>query len=207
MIGWKAHGGFGGGGGACTSGGGGGGYRGWTNFMKAFTSHRTEPNMLCSVLHLALPLWTCYITLHQSCFAPVWFVGGSTSVDNDPEQDGEDGSSFISPDGEIFMDALKGNIYSVVSPSIGGLTSFWCLTFCPCVCWCQAWRAMVRWSSTQCRTAVTVSQESAMRLWKEQSVTATMISSSPQTVSPVSIQQVKDSPKLHFHFSVFFNPW
>ncbi|KAF4084330.1 hypothetical protein AMELA_G00127450 [Ameiurus melas] len=36
------------------------------------------------------------------------YRGGSTSVDNDPEQDGEDGSSFISPDGKIFMDALKG---------------------------------------------------------------------------------------------------
>ncbi|KAF7704683.1 ALK tyrosine kinase receptor isoform X1 [Silurus meridionalis] len=36
------------------------------------------------------------------------YRGGSTSLDNDPEQDGEDGSSFISPDGEIFMDALKG---------------------------------------------------------------------------------------------------
>ncbi|GAA6092138.1 ALK tyrosine kinase receptor [Tachysurus ichikawai] len=36
------------------------------------------------------------------------YRGGSTSVDNDPEQDGEDGSSFINPDGEIFVDAFKG---------------------------------------------------------------------------------------------------
>lgn len=134
----------------------------------------------------------------------MWFVGGSTSVDNDPEQDGEDGSSFISPDGEIFMDALKGNTFSVVSLGTGGLTSFWCRTFCPCVYWCQAWRAMVRWSSTQCRTAVTASQESAMRLCKEQSVTATMISSSPQTVSPVSILQVKTFTLVDFYFSLLY---
>uniref|UniRef100_A0A8B9L2G4 Tyrosine-protein kinase receptor n=1 Tax=Astyanax mexicanus TaxID=7994 RepID=A0A8B9L2G4_ASTMX len=35
------------------------------------------------------------------------YRGGGASANNDPEQDGEDGISFISPDGEIFMDALK----------------------------------------------------------------------------------------------------
>ncbi|KAJ7991217.1 hypothetical protein DPEC_G00295030 [Dallia pectoralis] len=34
-------------------------------------------------------------------------AGGSTSEANDPKQDGEDGSSFISPMGEIFLDPLK----------------------------------------------------------------------------------------------------
>ncbi|KAM6973436.1 ALK tyrosine kinase receptor [Aplochiton taeniatus] len=36
------------------------------------------------------------------------YRGGSTSEHNDPKQDGEDGSSFISPEGEIFIGPLKG---------------------------------------------------------------------------------------------------
>ncbi|KAL0969873.1 hypothetical protein UPYG_G00233580 [Umbra pygmaea] len=36
------------------------------------------------------------------------YRGGSTSEANDPKQDGEDGSSFISPEGEIYLDPLKG---------------------------------------------------------------------------------------------------
>ncbi|CAL8298935.1 unnamed protein product [Boreogadus saida] len=36
------------------------------------------------------------------------FRGGNTSVDNSARHDGGDGSSFISPDGETFLDALKG---------------------------------------------------------------------------------------------------
>uniref|UniRef100_A0A6Q2YL48 Tyrosine-protein kinase receptor n=1 Tax=Esox lucius TaxID=8010 RepID=A0A6Q2YL48_ESOLU len=35
------------------------------------------------------------------------YRGGSTSEANDPKQDGEDGSSFISPEGVIFLDPLK----------------------------------------------------------------------------------------------------
>lgn len=89
----------------------------------------------CRVLYILLRHFEP-VTSHciRAVFAPVRFVGGSTSVDDDPEQDGEDGSSFISPDGEIFMDALKGNAFSVVSLGMGGLASFWCRTFCPCVC-------------------------------------------------------------------------
>ncbi|XP_020325933.2 ALK tyrosine kinase receptor [Oncorhynchus kisutch] len=36
------------------------------------------------------------------------YRGGSTSEANDPKQDGDDGSSFTNPEGEIFLDALKG---------------------------------------------------------------------------------------------------
>ncbi|KAI1895174.1 hypothetical protein AGOR_G00103580 [Albula goreensis] len=36
------------------------------------------------------------------------YRGGSASVDNNPKKDGEDGSSFISPDGETFFEPLKG---------------------------------------------------------------------------------------------------
>ncbi|XP_036398162.1 ALK tyrosine kinase receptor [Megalops cyprinoides] len=36
------------------------------------------------------------------------YRGGSTPVENDPRQDGEDGSSFISPVGETFIEPLKG---------------------------------------------------------------------------------------------------
>jgi hypothetical protein len=36
-------------------------------------------------------------------------AGGNTSVDNNARHDGGDGSSFISPDGETFLDALKGS--------------------------------------------------------------------------------------------------
>ncbi|XP_046900732.1 ALK tyrosine kinase receptor [Hypomesus transpacificus] len=36
------------------------------------------------------------------------YRGGNSSEANNPKQDGEDGSSFISPDGEMFMDPLKG---------------------------------------------------------------------------------------------------
>ncbi|XP_026876358.2 ALK tyrosine kinase receptor [Electrophorus electricus] len=36
------------------------------------------------------------------------YRGGSTSLDNDPTEDGKDGSSFISPEGELFVEALKG---------------------------------------------------------------------------------------------------
>lgn len=35
-------------------------------------------------------------------------IGGSASPDNDPRKDGDDGTSFISPDGEMYLEPLKG---------------------------------------------------------------------------------------------------
>jgi len=35
-------------------------------------------------------------------------AGGNTSADNNAKHDGGDGTSFISPDGETFLDPLKG---------------------------------------------------------------------------------------------------
>lgn len=36
-------------------------------------------------------------------------IGGSAWHDNDPRKDGDDGTSFISPDGEMYLEPLKGN--------------------------------------------------------------------------------------------------
>ncbi|XP_052009504.1 ALK tyrosine kinase receptor-like [Xyrauchen texanus] len=36
------------------------------------------------------------------------YRGGRASQDNDPRQDGDDGTSFISPDGEMYLEPLKG---------------------------------------------------------------------------------------------------
>lgn len=35
-------------------------------------------------------------------------IGGSAWHDNDPRKDGDDGTSFISPDGEMYLEPLKG---------------------------------------------------------------------------------------------------
>lgn len=38
------------------------------------------------------------------------FSGGNTSIDNNPKHDGDDGTSFLGPDGEPFLYPLKGNV-------------------------------------------------------------------------------------------------
>lgn len=43
------------------------------------------------------------------CVKLLWFApGGNAASDNDPEMDGEDGVSFISPLGILYTPALKG---------------------------------------------------------------------------------------------------
>lgn len=37
------------------------------------------------------------------------FLGGNTSLDNNPKHDGDDGTSILGPDGEPFLYPLKGN--------------------------------------------------------------------------------------------------
>lgn len=39
-----------------------------------------------------------------------WFLGGNTSLDNNPKHDGDDGTSFLGPEGEPFLYSLKGNV-------------------------------------------------------------------------------------------------
>lgn len=36
--------------------------------------------------------------------------GGNTSTDDNPKHDGDDGTSFLSPEGEPFLYPLKGNV-------------------------------------------------------------------------------------------------
>lgn len=38
------------------------------------------------------------------------FPGGNTSLDDNPKTDGDDGTSFLGPDGEPFLYPLKGNV-------------------------------------------------------------------------------------------------
>lgn len=38
------------------------------------------------------------------------FLGGNTSLDNNPKHDGDDGTSFLGPEGEPFLYPLKGNV-------------------------------------------------------------------------------------------------
>lgn len=40
---------------------------------------------------------------------PSFASGGNTSVENNPQQDGDDGTSFFGHQGEIFLYPLKGN--------------------------------------------------------------------------------------------------
>lgn len=40
---------------------------------------------------------------------PSFASGGNTSVDNNPKHDGDDGTSFLSHQGELFIYPLKGN--------------------------------------------------------------------------------------------------
>lgn len=38
--------------------------------------------------------------------------GGNTSVDDNPKTDGDDGTSFLGPDGELYLLPLKGSVRS-----------------------------------------------------------------------------------------------
>lgn len=42
--------------------------------------------------------------------SPSLCPGGNTSIDNNPKDDGDDGTSFISQEGETFLFPLKGNV-------------------------------------------------------------------------------------------------
>lgn len=44
------------------------------------------------------------------------FPGGNTSTDNNPKHDGDDGTSFLGPDGEPFLYPLKGNVEGFLFP-------------------------------------------------------------------------------------------
>lgn len=41
---------------------------------------------------------------------PSFLLGGNTSIDNNPKHDGDDGTSFLGPEGEPFLYPLKGNV-------------------------------------------------------------------------------------------------
>lgn len=43
---------------------------------------------------------------------PSWLLGGNTSLDDNPKHDGDDGTSFLGPEGEPFLPyPLKGNVF------------------------------------------------------------------------------------------------
>lgn len=43
-------------------------------------------------------------------FVVCWLAGGNTSLENNPKHDGDDGTSFLSPEGMHFLSVpLKGN--------------------------------------------------------------------------------------------------
>lgn len=40
-----------------------------------------------------------------------WLAGGNTSLENNPKHDGDDGTSFLNPEGVPFLSVpLKGNV-------------------------------------------------------------------------------------------------
>lgn len=70
-------------------------------------------------LHDPLPRTCVEIGHPPLCVKLLWFApGGNAASDNDPEMDGEDGVSFISPLGILYTPALKG------TPSARCRTSF-----------------------------------------------------------------------------------
>lgn len=58
------------------------------------------------------------------CSTLFWFAtGGNAASNNDPEMDGEDGVSFISPLGILYTPALKGTLCQVVEQTSWGQLS------------------------------------------------------------------------------------
>lgn len=54
--------------------------------------------------------YTSHLWTIQSLLLPSFFLGGNTSIDNNPKHDGDDGTSFLSPEGQPFLYPLKGNV-------------------------------------------------------------------------------------------------
>lgn len=66
-----------------------------------------RPNFsLVYIVYCILIVLFCFILL---LFLTSMAIGGSAWHDNDPRKDGDDGTSFISPDGEMYLEPLKGS--------------------------------------------------------------------------------------------------
>lgn len=55
------------------------------------------------------PVWKILFGCNCLSFPICWLTGGNTSLENNPKHDGDDGTSFLSPEGVPFLSVpLKG---------------------------------------------------------------------------------------------------